>query len=1014
MNPRTPQPAKLSTTFSTGGGGSNFERHVQAYFLFHMISHDPCPILEQPISQMDFQTKLLGWDTDDLLITAVSDSGAARLLCQIKHDITISMKNAVFQEVVTAAWSDFQKPSFIKESDRIALIAATTGKSSKSAMEKLHDYAACTKTVDDFMLRVHTAHYSANSVRDTYDAIKGCIQTTNDTDVWQFLKCFTLYLMDLDAGSNNSLYHALLSSIRCYTIHDPEFVWNTLSEQCGIWNQKGFSVTPEDIPQKILDLFYSDSISTTIEEHLDIFPTFDLSMEAVPFAYDCVDLPDIWGRDTQLEQLRIFAEEDNQRFRFCVVTGPAGIGKSKLVFHFARQFQAKKVWLVRKVPLEDIPDLGQIHNWNAYKNILLVIDYANEQEKLGKLLRILSHQPETRQYGKIRLILIAREGTSRSPYRANDIILPQWYERIIKCDRSIHQRLFLKDFINLRGLSRTDCDALYTAFTSNHLHIHPSESAKEYVLNLIDETVRDEDGFVRPLYALFVMDLYHGNPETKQWTLEKMQQQIYQRDKERWRSEINNESLFIALLNLLLYATIFDHWDSGQLLAPPLDRDCHVVFDAARTGDGNQKAKWFKMLTGHIEWRRSKPVLTRLTPDMVGEFYALNELHSLDAATQRQWLHLILSRFSECREFFIRAIQDFGNNQDHVEIFLDIFEQMIPLLAGYDEDAHYIFASILEVFYTNFTDEEDPLCCDIEKLLHRYINTYRSKSVYAAELELLFHKNIRDAHGSHTQILEELYAQWPDSEKIASRLIRFRGEILARQIRSQPEGQHRAFTSEFDLLRRWAGCSADEIKRALIPALIHIIKSANFIQDWETAAYVEDELLRSVMDQCTEEFLLDFICLYDSVIIESASRRTKVLSTLDAKQRIPIKDALDRRLETELSFYAEIIERNASPSFNFTWTYVSTLPKITKALFIYEGLPPETGMHALEPYLQNAFRYMLQKLKLVYKKYHLDREQAALARHASRALDMFCDAKSSAIPYSIKAQCILNYSEDRP
>ena len=73
-----------------------------------------------------------------------------------------------------------------------------------------------------------------------------------------------------------------------------------------------------------------------VEEFLESLPSLRLSKKNRPFAYDYFKLQDIWGRDVQIEKLCSFAEDDNRRFQFCVITGPAGIGKSKLVFHFSR------------------------------------------------------------------------------------------------------------------------------------------------------------------------------------------------------------------------------------------------------------------------------------------------------------------------------------------------------------------------------------------------------------------------------------------------------------------------------------------------------------------------------------------------------------------------------------------------------------------------------------------------------------------------------------------------------
>ena len=117
-----------------------------------------------------------------------------------------------------------------------------------------------------------------------------------------------------------------------------------------------------------------------VEEFLQTLPTLRLSQKNMPFAYNYNKLQDIWGRETQIEKLTAFAEDDNRRFLFWVITGPAGIGKSKLVFHFGRIYHQEKDWLVRELDRSALQELCKKNNWNAEKNILLIIDYANEQE----------------------------------------------------------------------------------------------------------------------------------------------------------------------------------------------------------------------------------------------------------------------------------------------------------------------------------------------------------------------------------------------------------------------------------------------------------------------------------------------------------------------------------------------------------------------------------------------------------------------------------------------------------
>ena len=60
--------AKLSNAFSTGSGGANFERHVQAIFVLSLIIDGFTPIIDVPVKQLDFQAKHQGYDVDDLIV----------------------------------------------------------------------------------------------------------------------------------------------------------------------------------------------------------------------------------------------------------------------------------------------------------------------------------------------------------------------------------------------------------------------------------------------------------------------------------------------------------------------------------------------------------------------------------------------------------------------------------------------------------------------------------------------------------------------------------------------------------------------------------------------------------------------------------------------------------------------------------------------------------------------------------------------------------------------------------
>ena len=103
--------SKISNAFSTGGGGVNFEQKVQAMFLLSLLVDGFCPAMNEQTKSVWFQAKMR-YDVDDLAVFTYRGQAEGKLLCQIKHSITISETNQTFQEVITAAWSDFQKDKF--------------------------------------------------------------------------------------------------------------------------------------------------------------------------------------------------------------------------------------------------------------------------------------------------------------------------------------------------------------------------------------------------------------------------------------------------------------------------------------------------------------------------------------------------------------------------------------------------------------------------------------------------------------------------------------------------------------------------------------------------------------------------------------------------------------------------------------------------------------------------------------------------------------------------------------
>jgi hypothetical protein len=681
-------------------------------------------------------------------------------------------------------------------------------------------------------------------------------------------------------------------------------------------------------------------------------------------------------------------------------------------FILAEYINKKKDWLVRNLNQKPLQGLCKKKNWTTEKNILLIIDYANEQELLTDLLSKLSRLKEEGYWRKIRLILIAREGTSPSIYNSHQKDFPKWYMDIVHDDWAINDHLFLNEFIDLCGLTIEDCSSLHIAYATNHLKRNITLKDESNIKQLIEQEVLDEDGLARPLYALFVIDLYYRNPDVRSWDLDSIQEQIYLRDWVKWKTEIcgkrnKRENVFIALTNLLLYATIFNKWESSITLPEPLDKDCKIVFNAANAYATDYKSKWFKILTGKNVFFNGESVLVRLTPDVVGEYYALKRLSSFDKRTLHSWATLMTAQLVDCREFFIRAIQDFGNNKTFIEIFLKIFRVMSELIAKDDNDTHKAFASILETFFRNYKgNEDDRIFQNISDVINQYTEDNKNNCAYAAELTLLFHENRPHIGFSrrveHFECIEPLYNRWPESRKIASAYISFLGDIAASRIGANAPAYSDSYITKFEKLLNLAKSTDYVIKKAFIPVLIKAIERADSVHDWKRSTFMEDFFLKEVMEQCGDELALDCIGKFDSVIISLAKQRADLVQAVTSEpisesKQLTIQE-IDQKLEKEIAFFRHVINSNSNPSVNFVWTYVGKLSMVTKNLFIHECIPHN----------ELLFQYMLRKLQEVYTMHYNSNTSSILAWRASRALDEFCDAKSEAIPPFIRVQCILN------
>lgn len=296
--------SKISNAFATGGGGVNFEQQVQAMFLLSLLVDGFCPAMNETTHRVCFQAKHLGYDVDDLAVFTLRNKNEGKLLCQVKHSITATAKDSTFQEVISAAWSDFNKVTFDKENDQIALITAQISNSALRSLRFLHAQAIGSVDAQEFVERVQTPMFSNSEYVKMLETIKECVALAkncnpSDAEIWCFCKAFVLLLFDVDC--EESVNRALSSSlIKCNSSLDAFLVWSRLVEYAGRCNQTAASIDRNNIDKSILELFKTKITSHVMPEPIagiDLFiPTIAIiGAWREDNTYDCKAVEQISG-----------------------------------------------------------------------------------------------------------------------------------------------------------------------------------------------------------------------------------------------------------------------------------------------------------------------------------------------------------------------------------------------------------------------------------------------------------------------------------------------------------------------------------------------------------------------------------------------------------------------------------------------------------------------------------------------------------------------------------------------
>ena len=250
----------ISSPVATGGAGTFFEQHVNAFWLAQLLVQAIPPILiDCTLIEVDLQTEHLGWRTDDFLLVGQNGTGEQRKLAgQIKRTFSVSASDEDCRKAIQDFWIDFNNPQlFSPATDRFALVTQHGTNALLHHFFGLLDCARNARDGDDFARRlarqgfIHARSVKyCNAICTIIGEIEGRIVSA--FDVWPFLR--VIHIVSLDLHSSTHQTEAMIKSLLAHTANDPDAnsvataSWNSLLCEVGEGNSGARCYRRDDLP----------------------------------------------------------------------------------------------------------------------------------------------------------------------------------------------------------------------------------------------------------------------------------------------------------------------------------------------------------------------------------------------------------------------------------------------------------------------------------------------------------------------------------------------------------------------------------------------------------------------------------------------------------------------------------------------------------------------------------------------------------------------------------------------
>ena len=335
--------SEATSPAASGPAGGHFEGQVGAsYLLAMLVSAEPRGLPCTIIDRVEFQRAGEGYFLDDVIVHAHDAFGnAATLEVQVKRDVKFSPKDEVFQKVVGQIAKASATTDFWNRRHELGIAISRSSHKIDGAYQDVLTWARQLGDAKTFFDRIARPGSANDDMRDfvkTFQSHLGAAGVANDDEtVWKLLRRLQIFVFDFTATGSASEQLAKERAVRALHTEDGrrggEF-WKTLTELALDIAKSGADRTRDRLIADVRER----SFRLAGDRH-----NFSARQALAEASRNTLaDIGDSVGGAMLMRYQRVAAVHSAlDSGRYIEIRGDAGVGKSGVLKHFARQISAE-------------------------------------------------------------------------------------------------------------------------------------------------------------------------------------------------------------------------------------------------------------------------------------------------------------------------------------------------------------------------------------------------------------------------------------------------------------------------------------------------------------------------------------------------------------------------------------------------------------------------------------------------------------------------------------------------